>query len=520
MGLPWEGVYMSSFRFWLLLAATLVFWAGCCFAAPVGPETARQAAAGWVALDSRPFEGSVPFESALPSIAHTDALGRVLYYVVPLDPGGCVVVSGDDRLAPIVAFRSEGAGDLPEGNPLRDILDLDMRLRMESLESETRSTAAIRRLQEGWQTLLAAASNKRAATVTAGLGEQWVDFVSDPRVLPLAVSDWYQSGEPFVYYTPNHYAAGCVATATAIIMRYHMWPRASVGTAAFSIKVDGVAKTVRLMGGDGQGGSYDWANMPVTTKWDYTLDELNAIGRLHHDLGAVLNMKYDEYGGATDTLKVGPALRNTFAYASAVRATPGYADLSGTVLNAMVNPGLDAGLPSILGIRGDGYGHAVVVDGYGYQANLTYHHLNMGWGGGENAWYNLPHIDGTLPFTMVYKCIYNIHPSLSGTVVSGRVLDEQGNPVEGVTVRAVSGTTERTDVSDMFGVFGIMGMPASATVSLSAEKSGYSFGGVQVSTGRNVDGGTGCGNVASADLAGVSTGEGANIVGALEMLLQ
>ena len=48
-----------------------------------------------------------------------------------------------------------------------------------------------------------------------------------------------------------------------------------------------------------------------------------------------------------------------------------------------------------IAIRRPGGGHAVVADGYGYQHTTLYHHLNMGWNGFDDAWYNLPDVNAT-----------------------------------------------------------------------------------------------------------------------------
>ena len=67
----------------------------------------------------------------------------------------------------------------------------------------------------------------------------------------------------------------------------------------------------------------------------------------------------------------------------------------------MINPNLDARFPVLLGIIDpQAIGHEVVVDGYGYTSATLYHHLNLGWSGTADAWYNLPTISaGSYNFT-------------------------------------------------------------------------------------------------------------------------
>ncbi len=77
-------------------------------------------------------------------------------------------------------------------------------------------------------------------------------------------------------------------------------------------------------------------------------------------------------------------------------------------------------------------GHEVIVDGYGYNVSTLYHHLNLGWAGTADAWYNLPTIStGIYNFNSVIECIYNVFPQGSGEIISGRVLDAAGQPVSG-----------------------------------------------------------------------------------------
>jgi len=68
--------------------------------------------------------------------------------------------------------------------------------------------------------------------------------------------------------------------------------------------------------------------------------------------------------------------------------------------------------------------HVVSLDD-GYSGETLYTHINLGWSGEDNVWYALPNIvtsDGKLTATRVDSAIYNIFPSSSGEIVSGRVL--------------------------------------------------------------------------------------------------
>ena len=61
-------------------------------------------------------------------------------------------------------------------------------------------------------------------------------------------------------------------------------------------------------------------------------------------------------------------------------------------LQQAMHPNFDAVYPVMLSICANyGFnGHEVVADGYGYSDSVLYTHLNMGWYGTDDVWYNLP----------------------------------------------------------------------------------------------------------------------------------
>jgi len=108
------------------------------------------------------------------------------------------------------------------------------------------------------------------------------------------------------------------------------------------------------------------------------------------------------------------ALVQTFMYSNALCAWPSNASVFDGRLVTLLNANLDARLPVGVGLNG----HEVVCDGYGYYLSTLYHHINMGWGGSDNAWYALPLVDG---YTNVCALIYNIYTNGSGEIISGRI---------------------------------------------------------------------------------------------------
>jgi hypothetical protein len=164
----------------------------------------------------------------------------------------------------------------------------------------------------------------------------------------------------------------------------------------------------------------------------------------------------------------------------------------------MVNPNLDAGYPAVLSVDGPYGGHAVVCDGYGYNFSTLYHHLNMGWSGNDNAWYNLPVIDASYPFNSVDGCIYNVFISGSGEIISGRTVDLAGFPISGVSITASGGGTYYATTNDQ-GIYALVNVPSNTFFTVSASKPPHAFINQNASTWQSSDWSSTSGNVWSVD---------------------
>lgn len=301
------------------------------------------------------------------------------------------------------------------------------------------------------------------------------ETASDIRVAPLIQSRWSQlgvcGGDCYNYYTPNHYPCGCVATAFAQIMRYHQYPTEPIGVHAYSIEVDEVEETAFTRGGDGSGGPYRWDSMPADP-WagcaELTYGQRRAMGSLCYDIGIAAETSYAASGSAAYLDTAAEALVATFGYGNAVTAgSPG----TGIHFWNIVNPNLDAFLPVVLGISSEEVGHAVIADGYGYIGATLYHHINFGWDGSADAWYNLPDFSGINPgFTMVDSCVYNIYATGSGQIISGRVTDAAGRPLPNVAVLAQRAKVRAgglyTAVTNEKGIYTLAKIPGESSYTL------------------------------------------------------
>ncbi len=469
-------------------------------AAVVDAGTAETAVSGWLSTDPLPLGTSLG-RQVLRVETFRDADAQPLYHVVYLSPLGFVIVSADDLVEPIIAFVPEGAYDPDDSNPLGALVSSDVPGRVAAVR-DARAMVALAPAQETvnkWDLLIRLGSG--SAAVELGLSS-----ISDVRIDPLTKSRWSQSyvgttgcynyyTPPFAEGTKTNYPCGCVATAMAQLMRFWQYPVNGVGTPSFTISTNSVSYSESLLGGNGSGGPYDWANMSLTNfSSSTTIAQRRAIGALCHDAGVSVNMSYTEGSSGANTSNAKNAFVNTFGYANAIK---GYknGNTIGAGLDGMVNPNLDAGCPVLLGITGSSGGHAIVCDGYGYNVSTLYHHLNMGWSGTSDAWYNLPTIDAIYSFTNVYRCVYNVWTNGTGEIISGRVTGSSGLPLQGVTVtavRSVGGTYTAT--TDSRGIYALARVPSASSYTVSAVKEGYTFTSQSVSTGTSADYGSTAGN--------------------------
>jgi len=465
------------------------------FARPTSPKQAERVVRSWLAVDRHPLQTAIG-SAVREVLTFADDDGQSLYHIVYLNPRGFVIVGGDDLVEPVIGFAAAGRYTDALDNPLGALVKQDVPARVRRVRAMVRRQGA----PNGTDYLAdkkSAAANRKWSLLDRDSTADPVEFglpaVSDLRVAPLLQTRWSQQSESggnqcYNLYTPNNYPCGCVATAFAQIMRFFEFPTTATGTTAFAVTVDGVSESRSLQGGDGAGGAYEWSLMDFGPFVDLSTHR-TAIGRLTQDAGISVNMSYEAAGSGADTLKIADAIVNTFGYSNAVKGFNSGSNLEETERNHMVNPNLDAGYPVAFGITGDVGGHAIVGDGYGYNSSTLYHHLNMGWSGDQDAWYNLPNIDeANYGFTSVYKCVYNMYPDGSGEIISGRVTDRSGNPISGATVtalRAAGGSYSA--VTNVNGIYALSKIPSASTYQVSVSQAGYIFNDQTVSTLTSTD---------------------------------
>jgi Peptidase C10 family/Carboxypeptidase regulatory-like domain/Spi protease inhibitor len=470
---------------------------------------AERAVAGWLTDNAAPLDAPLGRQTAdVESIANSE--GRIICHIVRIEPSGFVIVAANDLVEPIIGFAAEASYDPSPNNPLLALLtgDLSKRLAAASSNAVGMRTLGVQPASEAsekWHYLLG-----RADAGPSQLRALGIETVADVRVPSFIRTHWSQSEVCeklcYNYYTPENYYCGCVATAMAQLMYYHRYPKEGIGRRGFMVGVNGWLRSLFTRGGDGSGGPYLWNAMAPTPRCSTSSIQRQAIGAICHDAGISVGTSYHSDGSGANAYASAEAITDVFGYANAICIAND--DGINTSLTNMINPNLDAKYPIILGITGDG-GHAVIVDGYGYDAvadsNTLYHHMNMGWAGQYDMWYNLPDILG---FDAVTACIYNVYVAGEGEIISGRVTDALGQPIKGALVSA---TTEEQApylaTTNSRGIYALTHVPSLTTFSIAVEKTGHAFRPQSVYTGASRDYQIHSGNKWGIDFTGVAVGD-------------
>ena len=206
-------------------------------------------------------------------------------------------------------------------------------------------------------------------------------------------------------------AVGCVAVAIAQIMWYWKWPYA----AYVPTTVGGSTTELKF---------YDWSMMPSSINSSTSLSKVNMIAGFLRDCGYSLDMDYGVSSGASinDALSTLEA----FGYDANTMEKRDKWNTSGWTNKLRTN--IDNGQPVYYKGRSasiGGDGHAFVVDGYRTGNNPIYH-INWGWRGSHDGWYNIDDafINDSTHFEYQQAAIFGIRPapicydvSLSGNLL-------------------------------------------------------------------------------------------------------
>ena len=299
------------------------------------------------------------------------------YYVFNVSNGeGFVIVAGDDRVKPILAYSTTGSID-PNNMSEGFEFTLDG-FREEIQYVREHNLTATPDIVAEWRSVNEKGSLNRGGQTRTVVG-------------PLCQTLWNQNFPWNSQCTEDpegsggHVYAGCVATAMGMVMKFWEWPAQGVGS--HSYHPDGYAQQSANFGET----EYHFELMPNTLDSTSTEEEYFEIAQLLHHLGISVDMMYSGSGSGAYSDAVPSALRSYFRYNCNDHVTnygnwwPGWGYTNEEWAQMLKDGGLDELLPLYYSGQDDSGagGHAYVCDGYDEN---DYFHFNWGWSGRDNAW--------------------------------------------------------------------------------------------------------------------------------------
>ena len=302
----------------LLLAATAAS------ARQISPDEALSAANAF--LNSKSL---TPVEA---SGAMTRSDAQPYYVFNATDGNGFVIISGDDRFSKVLGYSDRGSFGFKNMPPqLKAMLD-------QFAENSAKPS--------NWNGTHSSWNNSFSATR------------ADEGVL-LKTANWGQD-TPYNADCPNmgesNAPTGCVATAMAIVMKYHNWPE-----------------------------TYNWDAMPMEITEENPAPNPE-LARLMKDAGEAVYMAYGANESGANMNWVGHKMQQVFKYSPDCQFITSQNFTSDKWLS-LLKENVDAGNPVIYqGTNKElSMNHAFIVDGY----NKEGYHVNWGWDGWFNGYYAL-----------------------------------------------------------------------------------------------------------------------------------
>ncbi|MCX8052988.1 MAG: C10 family peptidase, partial [Armatimonadetes bacterium] len=411
----------------LIAAVFIVAFPFSLWAKPVSPETALEAARGWLKVN--PTLGVANAEVFVPRDIRPfrTVEGDVIAYIVDLEPRGFIIVPADDLVDPILGYSADSdfPGQPQPGHVVYDLLVLDItsRIRRQQISANgpTLANAYGAKVAERWSKFTSIARQVRP------LGADRRVMAVTPVVNPMIQDKWNQTGqtsqgEPtYNRFTPNNYPTGCVATALAMIIHYFRYP--SEAQCENTIYVDNRPRTASF------NDTFNYDLMPTELLPNTPANQINEVAKLSYDCGIAVGMMYGPDGSGAYMPDVLTALTRTFKYTSA-----DWKDGSDSNWAQVLKDELNQGYPVEMGIVSTllRSGHAIVCDGWGTEEGSDRFHLNMGWGGAYDNWYIIPGFDAGYYWDVLSGYVYNIRaPGASRLtcVVTGPVSPTNQSPI-------------------------------------------------------------------------------------------
>jgi len=373
-----------------IISLLLIFIAIAADARQVSPEEAQNIASEF--FNSGSSEANkAPRRALRASRPASDNLGAEPYYIFNAgDNGGFVIISGDTRVKKILGYSDTGSFDTENMPPQLVWL-------LNEYEKQIQNIPENGKQDPSWQTV-----NH--------------NYVSEQHVLETA--NWNQEA-PYNSLCPKigekETFAGCVATATAIVMKYYEWPQRGIGLDSYEWNGETLSFDF--------GTQFDWDNMLDNYNGEFSSVQAYAVAKLMKACGIGVHMNYGIDGSAAPSNNIIKLLLTHFNYDCRIEFLS-HANYANDEWVKLIKEEIDNGRPVIYSGNNENSGHCFVCDGYDDDNRL---HFNWGWGGFANGFFvhdNIDfsehHINGQ-GFNNSQSIIRHIQPNKNGSPYSTKL---------------------------------------------------------------------------------------------------
>lgn len=295
--------------------------------------------------------------------AGTRTSSHAAYYVFNrTDQPGFVIVAGDDVAMPILGYSFESNFQV-EGMPE------NIRYWMQGLRSQINEARS-----NGY--------NTAPTTRAADIGEV---------VVKLETAKWNQEA-PYNALCPEingeKTVTGCVATAVAIVMKYHQWPEKGIGTLPAYTSKDNKGNEIEIPE-RALGHTYNWSAMPMTYDENSSEEANNEVATLMYDCGVMSKAGYGltvngGTGAATENAFMGLINHMQYSKKTTLIYREWYRDDAWH--NTLKESIKKDGPVLYAGSNDKQEGHQFVLDGY---TTTNFFSVNWGWSGLCDGYYLL-----------------------------------------------------------------------------------------------------------------------------------
>jgi Peptidase C10 family/Spi protease inhibitor/Secretion system C-terminal sorting domain len=401
----------------LLFTFFAVFSVFVVFAGKIDKETAQKV--GFNFLNQKFGQGFVSDINSL-RLSYTMSTNSGDCFYVFNAPKGFVMIAAEDAVRPVLAYSNNSAfrGDKMPDNVASIIATYKEQIEY-AAKNQVKSTPENAQKWDNLKNNKSIASAARTTSVTPLLATTW-----DQSPNYLNVNGYYNDDCPYDAGSGVHCVTGCVATATAQVMKFWNWPTHGTGIHAYA------STTYGTLSANFGSTTYDWASMPTSLS-----THTPSVARLMSDVGIAVDMNYSptESGAMVIIATSGGAssaeyaLKAYFSYDPTLHGEQRsyYSDATWI---SMLEAELNAGRPIIYDGFGASGGHCFVFDGYDGSDNFF--HVNWGWSGADDGYYGIDALNptsvgtggGSGGFNSNQEAIFGVKPATTSPSVTDSLI--------------------------------------------------------------------------------------------------